>query len=127
MYENRQSKHSKLQSFVFWGVGLLGLLLCGILVWRNFISAPRPASTWVAFDSLPVVDPYPELENVQIHINKASIEELMILPTIGEKRANAILEYRAIFGKINAPEQLLEIEGISQKTLDTILPYLVFD
>lgn len=56
----------------------------------------------------------PSTEIEKININKASKEELMTLPNIGEKRAEAIIEYRE-----NSPFKKLEdiknVTGIGEK------------
>ncbi len=56
----------------------------------------------------------PSTEIEKININKASKEELMTLPNIGEKRANAIIEYRenSPFEKI---EDIKNVTGIGEK------------
>ncbi|WP_099320706.1 helix-hairpin-helix domain-containing protein [Anaerococcus sp. Marseille-P3625] len=56
----------------------------------------------------------PSTEIEKININKASKEELMTLPNIGEKRAEAIIEYRenTPFKKI---EDIKNVTGIGEK------------
>ena len=53
-----------------------------------------------------------------IDLNTATIEELMMLPRIGEKLAQRILDYRAEYGRFSAPEQLMAVEGIGKATFD---------
>lgn len=53
----------------------------------------------------------------KININTAGVEELMKLELIGEKKALAIIEYREQNGKFRKPEELMNIDGIS----DTIV------
>ncbi len=55
-----------------------------------------------------------------VNINKASIEELMQLPHIGEKRAIAIIEHRKTYGSFKATSELMRIPGIWQNTLRDI-------
>jgi competence ComEA-like helix-hairpin-helix protein len=57
---------------------------------------------------------------VPININKASINELMQLPHIGEKRAIAIIEYRKTHGGFKTTSELMRIPGIGQKILRDI-------
>jgi len=55
-----------------------------------------------------------------ININKASINELMQLPHIGEKRATAIVEYRKIHGSFKTTFELMRVPGFGQKILRDI-------
>ncbi|MCI5840162.1 MAG: helix-hairpin-helix domain-containing protein [Peptoniphilaceae bacterium] len=54
-----------------------------------------------------------------ININSASKEELMKLPNIGEKRAEAIIEYRSD-NKFEKIEDLMKVTGIGQKYFDAL-------
>ncbi len=77
--------------------------------------------------SLPAADssrPDSLLEGERINVNTAGYYDLMRLPGIGEKRARAILDWREEHGGFSAPEQLLEIRGIGEKTLEGLLPYI---
>ncbi|PIV22780.1 MAG: hypothetical protein COS40_05275 [Deltaproteobacteria bacterium CG03_land_8_20_14_0_80_45_14] len=55
-----------------------------------------------------------------ININKASINELMQLPHIGEKRAIGIIEYRKTHGGFKTTSELMHVPGIGQKMLRDI-------
>ena len=50
-----------------------------------------------------------------ININTASREELEKLPNIGAKTAEKIVEYRNRFGKFRRVENIMLVEGISDK------------
>ncbi len=58
----------------------------------------------------------------KIHINKASRNQLMQLPGVGEATANAIIGKRPY----RKPEDLLEVSGIGKKTLEKLKPFLIF-
>ena len=51
----------------------------------------------------------------KVNINTASLKELMTLKSIGEVRANAIIEYREANGGFMVIEELLYVDGISEK------------
>jgi competence protein ComEA len=50
-----------------------------------------------------------------VNINKASINELVQLPNIGEKLAIAIIEYRKTYGGFKTTSELMRVPGIGPK------------
>ena len=62
-----------------------------------------------------------------LNINTASIDHLMSLPNIGEKRAKVILEHRMKNGKFQNLKDLDEVQGIGPKTLLKLQPYIVIE
>lgn len=67
------------------------------------------------------------LEGERIDVNRADYYDLLRLPGIGEKKARAILEWREENGAFSQTEQLLEISGIGEKTLENLRPYITLD
>lgn len=56
----------------------------------------------------------------KININKATKQQLMTLPNIGEVTANNIISYRETNGYFSNIEQLLNVSGIGQIKFDEI-------
>lgn len=63
----------------------------------------------------------------KIRINSASVEELQKLKGIGPAKAEAIVSYREENGPFQTVEDLLEVSGIGEKTLETIKDDIVVD
>jgi competence ComEA-like helix-hairpin-helix protein len=62
-----------------------------------------------------------------VNINKASINELMQLPHIGEKLAIAIIEYRKTYGGFKTKSELIRVPGIGQKIFRDIEDLVAVD
>ena len=60
----------------------------------------------------------------KLDLNTAGVEELEILPGIGPKKAEAIVEYRERNGCFTEVHRLTEVKGIGEKTLERIAPYV---
>ena len=65
-----------------------------------------------------------ETMNEAISLNKATCEELNRLPGIGPIMAERIVEYREKCGEFRSIEELVEVRGIGEKTLEKLKPYL---
>ena len=61
----------------------------------------------------------------KIDINTATTDQLESLPGIGETRASQIIALRDDLGRFSSLDQLLEINGIGEKTLEAIRPLVV--
>jgi competence ComEA-like helix-hairpin-helix protein len=62
-----------------------------------------------------------------ININQATEENLILIPGIGEKTAQNILEYRKKIGRFNTMEELTQIKGIKAKKLMKLRRYLYLE
>ena len=52
-----------------------------------------------------------------VDINLADIETLALLKGVGEKRAKAIVAYRESNGQFNSVDDLLNVKGVGEHTL----------
>ncbi len=59
-----------------------------------------------------------------ISINKASAKDLELVPGIGPVMAGNILEYRKSIIRFQTLEDLLNVSGIGEKTLEKMRPYI---
>lgn len=67
------------------------------------------------------------LEGERISINTADVYELDRLPGIGPTKAQAIVDYRTEHGPFQSTEQLLDVSGIGEATLEGLLDYITLD
>lgn len=58
--------------------------------------------------------------NGLVNINKASMEELMSLPGIGQSKAEAIISYRESAGRFAAIEDIMNVSGIKDAAFNKI-------
>ena len=56
----------------------------------------------------------------KINLNTATVEQLISLPGIGEKKAEAIIKYRNEHGRFSSTEQLLDVSGIGDATYEKL-------
>jgi len=63
-----------------------------------------------------------------VNVNSADVKTIAdALSGIGPSKAEAIVEYREKHGPFKTPEDLLEVPGIGEKTLERIKADLVFE
>jgi competence protein ComEA len=59
-------------------------------------------------------------EDGKVNINKASKEELMTLPGVGESRAESIIQYREDVGAFQNIEDIMQVSGIKEGLFEKI-------
>lgn len=64
------------------------------------------------------------ISNEKININTATLEELQVIPGIGESKAKDIIDYRNQNGLFQKIEDLMNISGIGEKTFIKFKDYI---
>ena len=59
-----------------------------------------------------------------VNINEAGLEQLTLLPRIGETVGQRIVDYRDANGGFKDIEELLLVQGIGDKTFELLEPYV---
>jgi competence protein ComEA len=62
-----------------------------------------------------------------VNINTAGANELTLLPRVGEKGAERIIEYRKEHGPFKKAADLMQVKGIGAKTFELLSPYIAVD
>jgi|GEM_PF-1736054 competence protein ComEA len=59
-----------------------------------------------------------------VNINSADAAQLALLPRVGPALAQRILDFRQENGDFEAPEELILVRGIGEKTFELLEPYV---
>lgn len=62
-----------------------------------------------------------------VNINTAEAAQLALLPRVGAKAAQRIVEYRKEHGPFRKTSDLMQVKGIGEKTYERLAPYLVVE
>jgi competence protein ComEA len=68
-----------------------------------------------------------QTDTQKINLNTATAEQLKTLPSIGDKRAEAILAYREEHGPFSKIEDIVKVSGIGRGIFSKIKPYLTVE
>ena len=62
-----------------------------------------------------------------VNINTADAAQLALLPLIGEKAAQRIVEYRTQHGPFRKAADLMQVKGVGAKTFERLSPYVTVE
>ena len=89
---------------------LLKALLCALLTYTLFFNANLAIAA-------PVVDKKEQIVLQIVDLNKSTLEDLVTLKGVGQKKAQAILTYREQMGEFKSLDDLINVKGIGEKIL----------
>lgn len=98
-------------------------LMAGVFIGR------RMGSVTVSVNEMRNADPsVPSATNAnvtgKININTANLQQLSMLPGIGDTIAQRIIDYRDLNGNYQTIDELMFVDGIGEKRLEEITPYI---
>ena len=107
---------------------LTALFAAGTLLWF-FATPPRQGVTVSTVRDLPAAEETEPaapglLDGEVMDLNTASAADLTRLPGIGQVKAEAIVAWREEHGGFSSVEELLEVKGIGEATLEGLRPYV---
>ncbi|HIY07160.1 MAG TPA: helix-hairpin-helix domain-containing protein [Candidatus Evtepia faecigallinarum] len=107
---------------------LTALFAAGTLLWF-FAAPPRQGVTVSTVRDLPAAEETEPaapglLDGEVMDLNTASAADLTRLPGIGQVKAEAIVAWREEHGGFSSVEELLEVKGIGEATLEGLRPYV---
>ena len=123
-------KFQKISLFEWVVLGLTLLFVLGTLWWFHSTRPQEGVTLVEVSEDRQAVTPAkkPEapgmLEGEVLDLNTATLSDLTRLPGIGETKAQAILDWREAHGPFRAVEDLLSVDGIGEKTWETLRPYV---
>lgn len=100
------------------GTSLDGLNLARRLTDGEQVVVGAVAAPGVNGAAVPTPAPASASATEQVDLNAATSEELQELPRVGPATAEKIIEYREQNGRFSTVDQLLEVPGIGERTLE---------
>jgi competence protein ComEA len=102
---------------------ILIFFVCGVFYSHSFYSGRLEMGMEITVDEIGIMENTAvSVADVidKININTAETEELMLLPSVGEGRAEDIIEYREENGDFSRIEDIMQVSGIGEKTFEEI-------
>ena len=101
---------------------LSGAVSLAVLLCLTCLACGRlPRSNVARVEIRPPVAPF------RININNASAQELEQLPGVGKVTAERIMAYREQYGRFRRPQELLMVNGVSDKKFRAIQAMIVVE
>lgn len=101
----------------------IAIFLCSTLFIANAYISSVSAQSVPASNQ--VEQPQQAVDNTAtVNLNESTLEQLVTLKGIGEKKAHAIIAYRQRAGDFKSIEDLLKVKGVGEKVIEDNLSRL---
>lgn len=115
----------------------ISALLAAVLIVICVFAALKPSASGVTSernaDTAEIMkggdgeDPDELLPGDKVNVNTADLEELCRLPGVGETIGQRIIDYREENGDFTSADELDEVEGIGEATLENMRTYIALE
>ena len=110
-------------------IAVTGAFLCLLL---GVFFGRTANKAYIKLEDSPSMQPQPSASQEpqtlgKININTATLEQLQLLPGIGESLAQRIIDYRNQNGSFSATKDLMKVSGIGEKKFDGIKDYITIN
>lgn len=106
-------------------LGITGVFFCillGVFIGRNFVSNGIIINN---NHNNSITESSDQTQNVNVlDLNAATLDELVLLPGIGETLAQRIIDYRTEHNGFTSVDELKRVSGIGDKKFEDIMPYV---
>lgn len=99
-----------------------GIIAAAAVIMAAFVLAGDEVA--IRIRSAEIYEQTPAAVQPIININTASVRELQKLNGVGAVTARAIVDYRDEHGDFGSADELLNVRGIGQATLEKLRPYV---
>ena len=107
-------------------VGITSIFMCllvGIFIGRNSVKGTYSVD-YVLESKSQKSENHTVVEDGRIDLNSASLEQLQLLPGVGQSTAQQIIDYRLAHNGFTSIEELMNIKGIGEKKFEQIKQYI---
>lgn len=101
---------------------MICIFTCGLLVGRNL---NRSNISVMQIVNTSITSNLANAESNKVNINTATIDELTLLPGIGNTIAQRIIDYRENIGPFRSKTDLYNVDGIGKEKLTLIYDYII--